>query len=55
MAKGTVKDVKDFFGMGLPEMKAEWIGKEETDPTKILTEKDKEQILNGLGDKTLNY
>ena len=48
MAKAGVKEVKEFFGMGLAEMKAEWINGG-------LTDKDKNDILTGLGDGSLNY
>jgi hypothetical protein len=44
--KATVKDVKEFFGMDLPEMKREWIP---------LPAADKEQIMKGIGDGTLDY
>ena len=60
MAKATVKAVKDFFGLSLPEMKQEWMGKNADgtlngDASKVLTAADKEQILSGLGDGTLTY
>lgn len=48
MAKATVKEVKDFFGMDLPTMKKEWI-------TGGLSDKDKDQIMTGIGDGTLTY
>lgn len=61
----SVKDVREFFNtperpMTLKEMKTEWLGKDDlgtplTDPSKILTKEDKEQILAGLGDGTLTY
>jgi hypothetical protein len=41
-----MKDVREFFGMNLPQMKAEWIP---------LSEKDKAEILAGLSDGTLTY
>ena len=46
MAEATTKDVKNFFGMSLQEMKDEWL---------TLPQKDREDILKGLGDGTLNY
>lgn len=42
----TMKDVREFFGMSLPEMKAEWVP---------LTDAEKAQILGGLSDGTLTY
>lgn len=44
----TVKEVKDFFGMTLAEMKKEWINGN-------LTPEDKRQIMEGIGDGTLSY
>jgi hypothetical protein len=45
--------------MNLTEMKREWIGKDgnwaETDPTKKLTDEDKEQLSQGIEDGTLSY
>lgn len=41
-----MKDVREFFGMSLPQMKAEWVP---------LPEKDKAEILAGLTDGTLTY
>lgn len=41
-----MKDVREFFGMSLPEMKAEWVS---------LPDKDKADILAGLSDGTLTY
>lgn len=41
-----MKDVREFFGMSLPQMKAEWV---------TLPEKDKAEILAGLSDGTLTY
>lgn len=46
MAEATTKDVKNFFGMSLQEMKDEWL---------TLPQKDREDILKGLGDGSLNY
>lgn len=46
MANATVKEVKEFFGMTLAEMKAEWV---------TLPSKDREDILKGLSDGSLNY
>lgn len=60
MANATVKQVKEFFDtperpMTLKEMKAEWIGSDESDPTKKLTDEDKRQIMEGIGNGSLNY
>lgn len=41
-----MKDVREFFGMSLPEMKAEWVS---------LPEKDKAEILAGLSNGSLTY
>lgn len=41
-----MKDVREFFGMTLPEMKSEWVP---------LSDKDKAEILAGLSDGSLNY
>lgn len=41
-----LKLVRDFFGMTLAEMKAEWT---------TLPQKDKDEILSGLRDGTLTY
>ena len=41
--------------MILHEMKAEWIGQGVTDSTKILTAKDKQQIMEGIGNGSLTY
>lgn len=48
MAGTPLKLIRDFFGMNMNEMKAEWT-------QGGLTEKDKEQIIAGLQDGTLNY
>lgn len=48
MAKATVKDVKEFFGMTLAEMKEEWI-------KGGLSDEDKNQIQEGIGNGTLTY
>lgn len=58
MAEAAVKDIKEFFGLNMAEMKAEWLGKDNvgnpvTTPT--LTAEDKKQILEGLGNGTLTY
>ena len=44
----TVKDVKEFFGMTLTEMKTEWVKGN-------LTDQDKKEILTGIGNETLTY
>jgi hypothetical protein len=41
-----MKDVREFFGMTLQEMKTEWIP---------LPDQDKEEILAGLSDGSLTY
>lgn len=48
MAQNTVtlKQVGDFFGMTSKEMMKEW---------KALSDTDKEQIKQGIGDGTLTY
>lgn len=46
--KATVKEVKDYFGMSLTEMKAEWV-------QGGLTAEDKEQIMTGIGNGTRTY
>ena len=50
--KATVKDVKEFFGMTLAEMKAEWMGKGNG---AVLSDQDKQDILAGLGNGSLTY
>jgi hypothetical protein len=59
MATTPVKLIKEFFGMTLLEMKREWIGKDgnwvETDPRKILTDKDRADLAAGLEDGSLTY
>jgi hypothetical protein len=44
----NVKEIKDFFGMTLPEMKKEWINGG-------LTDADKEQLAKGIGDGSFTY
>lgn len=44
----SVKDVKDFFEMTVVEMKNEWT-------QGGMTDQDKMQIRQGIGDGTLNY
>lgn len=46
MPVSPLKMVREFFGMSLAEMKNEWVP---------LPNEDKEQILRGLEDGTLNY
>lgn len=46
MPEATTKDVKNFFGMSLQEMKDEWLK---------LPQEDRQDILKGLSDGTLNY
>lgn len=46
MAAATLKEIMAFFGMAPSEMTKEW---------KSLTDKDKEQIKNGIGDGSLTY
>jgi hypothetical protein len=52
-----IKPVKDFFGMSLAEMKAEWIQKDGDVPVgaAILTPQDKDDILTGLENGSLTY
>lgn len=54
MAEASVKDVRDFFEMTMPEMKREWMGVGE-DPSKKLTDEDKKQLKEGIGNGTLTY
>lgn len=54
MANGTIKQVKEYFGMNLAEMKAEWTGTGQPD-NKRLTPLDKEQIQAGIGNGTFTY
>ena len=44
--ESPIAKVREFFGMNLREMKAEWIP---------LPAKDKEEILQGIMDGTLTY
>lgn len=46
MADSSLKKVREFFGMTLPEMKKEWVP---------LPAKDKDEILKGLADGSLTY
>lgn len=46
MAVSPLKMVREFFGMTLAEMKSEWVP---------LSEKDKEDIFQGINDGTLTY
>jgi hypothetical protein len=48
MADASVKDVKEFFGMTLTQMKEEWV-------KGGLSDQDKKDILQGLSDETLTY
>lgn len=48
MADATLKEIKDFFGMTLPEMKKEWTGGK-------LTDKDKKELAEGIGNGTFTY
>lgn len=45
---GGLKAVRDFFGMNLQQMKAEWT-------SGGLTDQDKAEILAGLTDGSLTY
>lgn len=48
MAKATLMQVRDFFGMKTTEMRDEW--------TKgNLTQKDKDELMEGIGNGTLTY
>lgn len=44
--KSPLKLIREFFGMSMAEMKAEWVP---------LPEKDKAQLVQGLTDGTLTY
>lgn len=46
MPVSPLKMVREFFGMNLAQMKAEWVP---------MSEKDKQDILSGLTDGTLTY
>lgn len=46
MAEVSMKDVRDYFGMSGQDMIKEW---------KALTDEDKVQIKQGIGDGTLTY
>jgi hypothetical protein len=46
MPVSPLKVVREFFGMSLAEMKAEWVP---------LSQEDKDDILKGLTDGTLTY
>lgn len=50
MAAATIKAVADFFGRKQGQTLKDW-----TEEWKQLTEEDKEQIKNGIGDGTFNY
>ncbi|MGW6789970.1 hypothetical protein [Streptomyces chartreusis] len=45
---GGLKLVREFFGLNMQQMKAEWMGGG-------LTDQDKAEILAGLSDGTLTY
>ena len=46
MAEASIKDVRDFFGMNASDMIAEW---------KLLSDQDKIQIKEGIGNGTFTY
>jgi hypothetical protein len=48
MAKASVKDVKDYFGMDLTTFKKEWM-------QGGLSDQDKNDLMQGLGDGSLTY
>lgn len=48
MSESTLKAVREFFGMDLKTFRQEWT-------QGGLTEDDKRQIREGIGDGTLNY
>lgn len=48
MAKANIKVIKEFFAMGMAEFKREWV-------EGGLTDKDKEEIAEGIGNGTLTY
>lgn len=45
-AKGILNQVREFFGMTMPEMNKEW---------RALSDEDKAQIKAGIEDGTLTY
>jgi hypothetical protein len=45
-AASPLKMVREFFGLSMAEMKAEWVP---------MSEKDKAEIIKGLSDGTLTY
>lgn len=56
MPVSPLKLVREFFGMSLAEMKAEWGSLPEMKAEwKTLTPKDKAEIVAGLTDGTLTY
>lgn len=46
MADVTLKEIREFFGMSMPEFRAEWTA---------LSSEAKAQIKAGLSDGSLNY
>lgn len=46
MTGSILKTVREFFGMSMQEMKAEWVP---------LSDKDKAELTQGLTDGTLTY
>jgi hypothetical protein len=59
-AVSPLKLIRDYFHtdarpMKLADMQTEWTGKGVSDPKKVLTAADKEQLIAGLTDGTLTY
>lgn len=46
MAAATMKQIKDYFGLSSKEMADAW---------RMMTDKDKADLKNGLGDGSLTY
>jgi len=44
--KATIKEIKDFFGMTMPEMKNQWTP---------MPDKVKDEIRTGIGNGSLTY
>ncbi len=48
MSEATLKDVREFFGMTVGQFRDEWT-------KQGLTDKDKAEIRQGIGDGTMTY
>jgi len=44
--QATIKDIKDYFGMTMPEMKNQYTP---------MSDKDKNDLKTGIGNGSLNY